>query len=162
MRVSENIHKAINKQINAEMWSANLYLSMAMHFTHEGYDGFANWLTKQSAEETEHAMEMAEYLNSRGARVEICAIDAVPTSFDSAESVFEQVLKHECEVSEMIDKIVHLADAEKDLATRDFFMGFVKEQVEEEDSASKALDLVRKVGEKNLFFADAHFARRKE
>ncbi len=160
MKLKEKVAKAINEQINAEMWSSNLYLSMAMHFENIGYAGFAHWLKKQAAEEMEHATEMMNYLNSRGGKVLIGQIDAVPTEFDSVLEIFQKAYDHECLVSEMIEKIVFLARAEKDLATEDFFMHFVREQVEEEDSAIQIVDQIKAVKEHNYLFIDHQLAKR--
>ncbi|MCD8266419.1 MAG: ferritin, partial [Prevotellaceae bacterium] len=130
--ISNKLQQAINAQITAEMWSANLYLSMSYYFAAKGYEGFAKWMKAQANEENEHAEQMAQYILRRGGEAKVGAIDAVPQEWDSPLAVFEHVYKHECHVSSLIDALVDLAIAEKDKASQDFLMGFVREQVEEE------------------------------
>lgn len=130
--ISEKIQSAVNTQITAEMWSSNLYLSMAYYLQQQGFEGFAHWMKKQSAEELEHAHKLADYLAERGGVVKIDKIDVVPQGWGSAAEVFEHAYKHECHVSALIDSLVDLARAEKDKASENFFMWYVNEQVEEE------------------------------
>ncbi|PVZ09261.1 ferritin [Porphyromonas loveana] len=160
MKLKETVVKAINEQINAEMWSSNLYLSMSVHFAHAGYNGFANWLKKQSMEEMEHAYDMMDYLLKRGGEVKIGAIDAVPQKFASALEVFQQVYDHECKVSEMIENVVKVAATAKDMASQDFFWKYIREQVEEEATASEIVEMIRMSGEQNLIFIDHQLAKR--
>ena len=133
--ISEKLQNAINEQITAEMWSANLYLSMSFYFEKEGFSGFANWMKKQSQEELEHAYVMADYIIKRGGVAKVDKIDVVPSGWGTPLEVFEHVYKHECHVSKMIDELVSVASAERDNATQDFLWGFVREQVEEEATA---------------------------
>ena len=107
--ISEKLQNAINEQITAEMWSANLYLAMSFFMEKEGYNGMANWLKKQSFEEHEHAFEMASYIIKRGGSAKVDKIDVVPNDFGTPLEVFEQVYKHECRVSKMIDDLVDVA-----------------------------------------------------
>lgn len=93
--VSENMEKAINEQLNAEMYSGYLYLSMAAYFEDQDYPGFAQWMRVQAQEELDHAMKFYDYLNTRGARVTLTAIEAPQTEWDSIEAVFKHVLEHE-------------------------------------------------------------------
>lgn len=159
--ISEKLQNAINGQITAEMWSANLYLSMSFYFEKEGFSGFAHWMKKQSQEEMEHAYSMADYILKRGGIARVDKIDAVPQNWNSVLDVFEQVYKHECHVSELIDKLVAVAHEEKDNATQDFLWGFVREQVEEEATAQGIVDKVKKAGETGLFFLDSQLGSRK-
>lgn len=159
--ISEKLQNAINGQITAEMWSANLYLSMSFYFEKEGFSGFAHWMKKQSQEEMEHAYSMADYILKRGGVARVDKIDAVPQNWNSVLDVFEQVYKHECHVSELIDKLVAVAHEEKDNATQDFLWGFVREQVEEEATAQGIVDKVKKAGETGLFFLDSQLGSRK-
>ena len=159
MRISKELEKAINEQITAELWSANLYLSMAFFVEKEGYNGFAAWLKAQSMEETEHAHEFAHYLISRGGTAVVEQIDKVALTWDSIETVFEEVYEHECYVSDLINKLMTLAVEEKDYPSQDFLFGFVREQVEEEDSSEAVLDQIKKAGPKGLYYVDAHLTR---
>ena len=158
--ISTELQKAINDQITAELWSSNLYLSMAFALKAEGWDGFAHWMDKQSLEEREHAVSMADYLIKRGGEAKVSMIDVVPDKWGSVLDVFENVYKHECHVSALIDKLVDVAAAQNDKATQDFLWGFVREQVEEEATAQAIVEKIRKGGEQGLFYIDAQLAQR--
>ena len=159
--ISEKLQNAINEQITAEMWSANLYLSMSFYFEKEGFSGFANWMKKQSQEELEHAYVMADYIIKRGGVAKVDKIDVVPSGWGTPLEVFEHVYKHECHVSKMIDELVSVASAERDNATQDFLWGFVREQVEEEATAQGIVDKIKKAGDAGIFFIDSQLGRRK-
>ena len=98
--ISDKLQKAINEQIVAEMWSANLYLSMSFYLQREGYDGCATWMKKQSQEELEHAYDMANYVIKRGGVAKVDKIDVVPQEWNGVLGVFENVYEHECQVEE--------------------------------------------------------------
>lgn len=159
--ITEKLQHAINEQITAEMWSANMYLSMSLYMEHQGFPGMARWLKKQWMEENEHACVMADYILQRGGKAKIDKIDVVPTEFGTPLEVFEQVYKHECRVSVMIDKLVDVAAAEKDKATQNFLWGFVREQVEEEATAMGIVDMLKKAGDNGVFFVDVKLGERK-
>ena len=159
--ISEKLQNAINEQITAEMWSANLYLSMSFYFEKEGFSGFANWMKKQSQEELEHAYVMADYIIKRGGVAKVDKIDVVPSGCGTPLEVFEHVYKHECHVSKMIDELVSVASAERDNATQDFLWGFVREQVEEEATAQGIVDKIKKAGDAGIFFIDSQLGQRK-
>lgn len=158
--ISQKLQDAINEQIVAEMWSANLYLSMSYFFAAQGYDGFARWMKKQSEEENEHAEDMAGYLLKRGGQAKVGAISAVPQEWESPLAVFENVYKHECQVSARIDKLVDLAGEEKDHATQRFFWTYVDEQVEEEATAQGIVDKIRLGGQAALYHLDQKLGTR--
>ena len=158
--ISEKLQNAINEQIIAEMWSANLYLSMSFHFAKEGFSGFAHWMKKQSQEELEHAYTMADYIIKRNGTAKIDKIDVVPTGCGTPLEVFEHVYEHERHISKLIDNLVDLAHAEKDKATQDFLWGFVREQVEEEATALEVVDRIKKAGEAGIFFLDSQLGQR--
>lgn len=160
MSLSKNLSDALNKQINEEMWSSNLYLSMAIYFDKKGLTGCAHWMKKQSQEELEHAYEMIAWSVKRGGNPEIGQVNVVPTGWGSTLEVFEHVYEHEVHVSEAINKLVDLASAEKDKATQDFLWGFVREQVEEEDTAQQLVERFKLLGEKNVAFFDMELAKR--
>lgn len=161
MNLSRNLLKALNGQINAEMWSANLYLSMSIHFAKEGYDGFAAWMKAQSKEEMEHAYMMIDYVIKRNGEPTVEQINVVPGGWGSALEVFEHVYKHEVHVSGLIDSLHDLAIAEKDKATQDFMWQFIREQVEEEATARDIVDKIKVMGECNLAFLDNKLGQRK-
>jgi ferritin len=144
------LQDALNEQINAEMWSAYLYLSMAMHFEAEGRSGIANWFNVQFREELAHAEIFRNYVNSRGGRVILKAIDAVPTSWASPLEAFKETLAHEQKVTSLINNLYALAESDKDYATRGRLDWFISEQVEEEDNARKLIDRLNLIGDNGL------------
>ena len=158
--MTERLQKALNEQITAELWSANLYLSMSFFLRREGYDGFAHWMKRQSHEETCHANRIAEYMISRQAIPKIDKIDVVPQNWGSAREAFEDAYKHECHVSKLIDLLVKVASEEKDNATQDFLWGFVREQVEEEAQTLDIVDKLKRTGEAGILFLNYKLAER--
>lgn len=158
--ISQKLVQAINDQIVAELWSSNLYLQMALYLKKEGWNGSAHWMLKQSEEEKEHALKMADYVIDRGGVATLGKLDEVPAGWGSLLEVFEHVYKHECHVSKLIDDLVDVASAEKDKATQDFLWGFVREQVEEEATVSGIVDQLKRAGEHGLFFVDVELGKR--
>lgn len=144
--LSTKLQDALNAQINAELWSAYLYLSMAMHFESTGYHGIANWYRVQFQEEQAHAEIFINYVNSRGGRVLLAPIDAVPTEWASPLAAFEATLAHEEKVTSLINNLYALAEEEKDYATRGRLDWFVNEQVEEEENCHNLIDRVKLAG----------------
>ncbi len=141
--ISKKLEEALNKQINAEMYSAYMYLSMVAYFESANLSGFANWMKAQTQEELMHAMKIYDYVNERGGRVTLKAIDGPPTNWESTLAVFEAVYAHEQKVTGLINKLVDLATKEKDHATNNFLQWFVKEQVEEESSADEIVQKLK-------------------
>ena len=141
--LKETVLKALNEQINAEMHSAYLYLSMSAYFEDKGLGGFANWMKVQYKEELSHALKFFDFVNARNGRVVLEPIQAVPTEFDGIIDVFERTLDHEQKVTGMIDNLVDIAVAASDHATQSFLRWFVDEQVEEESNVNELLDNLR-------------------
>ena len=160
MLLSTKLSEAFNAQVNAEMWSSNLYLSMAVYFKKEGLNGFAHWMEKQASEELEHAHKMINYWIDRGGDIMIGQVNVVPTAWGSPVEVFEHVYKHEKYVSELIDKMVDIAEEDKDHASRDFLFGFVREQVEEESTAKGILDDLKNYGDHHYGIIDHKLGKR--
>lgn len=160
MTLSRKLSDALNEQIIEEIWSSNLYLSMSIHFSQLGMDGFAHWMKKQSQEELEHAYAMIDYSIKRGGQVKLDQINVVPTAFGTPLEIVEHVYEHEVHVSELIDKLVDVAAAEKDKATQDFLWGFVREQVEEEASAKSIVEKLKMYGEHHVAIMDHQLAKR--
>jgi len=160
--ISPKIQDAINAQINAELWSAYLYLAMGMHFEAEGHSGIANWFRVQFKEEQAHAEIFINYLNSRGGRVILKPIDAVPESWESPLAAFEATLSHEQKVTAMINNLYALAEAEHDYATRGKLDWFVSEQVEEEETAGQFIDRLKLIANDGLalYMLDQELASR--
>lgn len=144
--VSKELETAINKQINAEFWSAYLYLSMSAHFAHEGLPGFANWFKVQFQEEQDHAVKFMNYLISKGNKVELTPIEKVDISWDSLLKAFQDTLNHERVVTSLINNLVSIARKENDYATENMLQWFVNEQVEEEETAQAMIDSLKLIG----------------
>ena len=140
--LSEKMQNALNAQINAELWSAYLYLSMSMDASAKGLKGVANWFAIQFKEEQDHAQILINYVNARGGRVLLAVIDAVQTEWNSPLAMYENTLEHEQKVTSLINDLYNLAIEEKDHATNNFLQWFVEEQVEEEENA---MELVAKI-----------------
>ena len=117
--LSEKMQNALNEQINAELWSAYLYLSMGMQFENAGHAGVANWFRIQFKEEQAHAEIFMNYINQRGGRVMLKAIPEVPTDWATPLDAFKATLEHEQKVTAMINNLFAMAEAEHDYATRD-------------------------------------------
>ena len=130
--LSEKMQKALNDQINAEIWSAYLYLSMSAYFESENLPGFANWMKIQWQEELSHADKFFDYINERGGRVSLQPIAAVDSEWKDPLDVMEDTYKHEQHVSSLINDLVNTAIEEKDHATNNMLQWFIAEQVEEE------------------------------
>ncbi len=160
MQLSKNLSEAFNAQVNAEMWSSNLYLSMAVYFKKQGLNGFAHWMQKQADEELEHAHDMIDFCLDRGGNIEIQQVNVVPSGWGSALEVFEHVYKHETYVSELIDKMVDIAESDKDHAAKDFLYKYVREQVEEESTAKSIVDQLKNYGECHLGIMDHKLGKR--
>ena len=148
--ITKKVQDAINSQINAEFWSAYLYLSMAQYFHAQGRSGMAHWFEIQFQEEQAHAQILINYLNSRDGRVLLSAIDAVPTEWKSELDAFEEVLKHEQKVTALINDLYYVAESERDYATRARLDWFVTEQVEEEETAREIIDRLKLIGDNGL------------
>ena len=138
--ISKKMQDAINAQINAEFWSAYLYLSMSNNFAAKGNPGFANWFEIQFKEEQDHAKILFNYIIRRDGRVELESLDSVPKEWKSLHDIFESTLKHEQEITAKINNLVSLAKANKDYATESLLQWFIDEQVEEEDNARDIID----------------------
>jgi ferritin len=160
--LKEKIQNAINKQINAELWSAYLYLSMSTYFETISLSGFANWMRIQAQEEVAHAMRFYNYVVERGGRVILKEIDKVPTDWKSPLNVFEDTYKHEQKVTSLINEIVNLAVSEKDHATYNMLQWFIDEQVEEEASADEIVQKLKLIGKdgSGLFILDKEMGSR--
>lgn len=145
--IKENIEKSINDQINAELYSAYLYLSMAADFADKGYEGMEQWMRAQAREEKEHAMRLFDYLQDRGGRVKLEAIEKPKEKWESPLEAFEEALEHEKYVTERINEMADLAEKEKDRATLNMLQWFIDEQVEEEDSTENIVNKLKMVEE---------------
>lgn len=138
--LSKKMQDALNVQINAELWSAYLYLSMSLDAANKGYKGVANWFAIQFKEEQDHAQLFIDYVLARGGKVTLAPIAAVQTEWETPLAMFSDTLAHEQKVTSLIDNLCRIADEEKDFATANKLVWFVNEQVEEEENARDILD----------------------
>jgi ferritin len=160
--LSDRMEKALNGQVNAELYSSYLYLSMNAYFKSVNLDGFANWMYAQAQEELMHAMKFYDFINQRGGRTLLAAIEAPPDQWDSPLAVFEDTLKHEKKVTGLINGLVDIAMEERDHATQIFLQWFVTEQIEEEESVGNVLEQLKLLGDAKhgLFMMDRELATR--
>ncbi len=160
--LSERMLNALNRQVNAELYSAYLYLSMAAYFESINLKGFANWMKVQAQEELSHAMKFFDYINERGGRVKLEAIEKPPNEWDSPLHAFEATYEHEQKVTKMINDLVNMAMEEKDHATYNMLQWFVAEQVEEEASADEIRQQLRLIGEdgRGILMLDRELGKR--
>lgn len=141
--LSKKMEKAFNDQINAELYSSYLYLSMASYFTNANLNGFANWMNVQVKEENAHAMMMFNFVHERGSKVTLKAIEQPEATWKDPIKVFEATLAHEQKVTRLINNLLDLALQEKDHASANFLQWFIKEQVEEEANATGILEQLK-------------------
>ncbi len=160
--LSPKLHDALNAQINAELWSAYLYLSMSMDAETKGYKGVANWFFIQFKEEQDHARIFMNYLNSRDAKVDLKPIEAVPTEWESVLDMYKQTLQHERTVTGLINNLAAIAREDNDFASINRLTWFIDEQVEEEETAREMIASVEAVeGNKyGMYMLDKELAAR--
>ena len=160
--ITEKMEDALNGQLNAELYSAYLYMSMTAYFKAVNLDGFANWMLCQAQEELSHSMKFYDFIISRGGRVELTQVDAPPAEWGSPLAVFEATLEHEQKVTGLINDLVELALEEHDHASNIFLQWFVSEQVEEEENVGGVLEQMKLMGEAKggLFMMDRELAKR--
>ena len=159
--LTERMEKALNRQVNAELYSSYLYLSMASYLGSLNLEGFVNWMKIQGLEELYHAMKIYGFIEERGGRPRMETVEKPDTEWESPLKVFEAVLAHEQKVTGLINNLVDLAIEDKDHATNNFLQWFVAEQVEEEDSANSALQKLKLVDDRGgLFMLDREMATR--
>ena len=145
--ISKKMEKAFNDQIQAELYSAYLYMAMSAYFTSQNLDGFAQWMRIQTQEEVSHAMKMYDYLFERDGRAVLLPIDAPQKEWKSPLDAFQAAYKHEQLVTKRIHDMVNLALAEKDHAAHNFLQWFVNEQVEEEASVKAIIQQLKLIGD---------------
>jgi ferritin len=143
--ISKTMQEAINEQINKELFSSYLYLSMAAYFEGKALPGFAHWMRIQAEEERGHAMKLYDYLLERGGQVNLKAIAAPETTWKSDLAAFEAALEHERFITKSIHELYELAAKEKDYATQVMLQWFIDEQVEEEANASEIVENLKRI-----------------
>lgn len=154
--------KALNDQVQAEFFSAYLYLSMVAYFEDQGLKGCAAWMRAQTQEEMFHGMKFYGFIIDRGGRVVLQALDQPTIKWKSPLAAFEAALKHEQLVTARINALMNKAIEEKDHATASFLQWFVNEQVEEEDSVTAVIQKLKLAGEASgaLFYLDNELGQR--
>jgi len=160
--ISKKIQDALNSQINAEFYSAYLYMAMEAYFHSLNFLGFANWMQVQTQEEVSHARKIYDFINERGGRVTLDAIARPAGEWKSPLAVFEAAYKHEQKVTALINDLVEVAAKEKDHATGIFLQWFVSEQVEEEKNASEIVGKMRLLKDSagSMFMLDKELGKR--
>ena len=160
--LSKKMEEALNEQLNKEIYSAYLYLSMSAHSTNIGLPGFANWFMVQYKEEMDHAVKIYNYINEQGGKVKLKTVEEPPSEFKDAMDMFEKTLEHEQFITKSIHNLMELAIEEKDHATQIFLRWFVTEQVEEEGNDNEILAKLKLAGSKGngLFMIDKELASR--
>lgn len=160
--LSQKMLKALNEQVNKEIYSAYLYLSMSAHCSYIGLDGFANWFMVQYQEETVHAMKIYSYINGQGEKVVLQAIEKPPSEFGTPMEMFQATLKHEQFITTSIHGLVTLSLEEKDYATQIFLQWFVTEQIEEEGNDNEIISKLKLIGDdsSSLFVLDKELSLR--
>jgi len=160
--LSEKFQKELNDQIQRELYSSYLYLSMAAYAESINMGGAGRWLQLQAQEEVGHAMKMYAYVNDNGGRVKLQAIEEPPADFGSLLDIFKEVLDHEKKVTDFINKLYAMAKEDNDYRGEIFLQWFVTEQIEEEKTAQDIIDMLEMVGDKGqgLFMVDRQLGAR--
>jgi ferritin len=160
--LSKKMYAALNKQMNVELYSAYLYLSMSSYAGSIGLKGAANWFMVQYQEEIVHFMKLYTYINSQGEHIELSAIAAPPSEYKTFLEMFEQTLKHEQFITRSINDLMDLAMKEKDHATLIFMQWFVTEQIEEEENDREIIGKLKLIGDngQGLLMLDNELATR--
>ncbi len=162
MKIGKTMEKALNGQLNSELYSYYLYLAMAAHFEQKNLKGIASWLEKQAGEEQMHAMKIYKYIVDRDGEVSLAAIAAPPATWKAALDAFVAAYAHEQKVSRLFDALVVEARKSQDYTTEVFLHWFVSEQVEEEASTKEIVDKLRLAKDSSaaLFMLDAELGKR--
>ncbi|MCX6167767.1 MAG: ferritin [Ignavibacteriales bacterium] len=160
--ISDKMQKALNDQINAEIFSSYLYLAMAAHLESENWNGMAAWMKIQSGEEYGHAMKFYKYVHDVEGKVTLTAIEKPKSTWKSPLQAFEEALKHELYITDRINKLVALALQESDYATNIFLNYFVTEQVEEVSTSTQIVNKFNMLGDNktSLFLLDRELGMR--
>ena len=160
--LTEAVQNALNDQIQKELYSSYIYLSMAAYFETENLPGAANWMRIQHQEELAHAMKFFDYINDRAGRVQLQALGQPPLTFASPLAVFEEALAHERKVSKSIHDLYALAVTESDYPTQSMLQWFITEQVEEEKTAGDVVARIKMIQDSPaaMYMLDQEFAAR--
>ena len=160
--MKKKMEKALNKQVNAELYSSYLYLAMESYFQSITLSGCAKWMRGQVQEEMFHGIKIYDYIHERGGRAQFDAIVKPETEWASPLAAFEHILAHEKKVTELINDLIDVALDVRDHAAKAFLDWFIIEQVEEEATVGEIVDRLRLIGDESsgLFHLDAELAKR--
>ena len=161
--MNKKVYKAFNEQVQAELYSAYMYLAMSVHLEDENFKGMAHWMRLQYEEEREHAFRLMKFMQERGVKPELLQIDMPPAEFGTPLEVFTKALEHEKYVTSRIPEMFEVAMKEKDYAAMSHLLWFIDEQVEEEDQTREIVDKLMMVGDNmnGLFVIDGQLGSRK-
>ena len=161
--LEQKMETALNQQVNAELWSSYLYLSMSYDLDNKGYEGMAAWFAAQAKEEFDHASRFMKFIGGRDGRVSLMPIAEVRQEWNSPKDVFEDTLMHEKVVTGKIHKLMELAIELKDYATQNLLKWFIDEQLEEEDTARKIVEKLKRIENipAAMYALDKHLGERK-
>ena len=161
--MNKKVYKAFNEQVQAELYSAYMYLAMSVHLEDENFKGMAHWMRLQYEEEREHAFRLMKFMQERGVKPELLQIDMPPAEFGTPLEVFTKALEHEKYVTSRIHEMYEVAMKEKDYAAMSHLLWFIDEQVEEEDQTREIVDKLTMVGDNmnGLFVIDSQLGARK-
>ena len=160
--ISKKMNEVFNGQVNAELYSSYLYLSMSTWFSEKSLSGFASWMRAQAQEELYHSKKMLDYLLERGGSAGFEAIDKPHGNWSSPLEVIQETADHEAKVTGLINDLVDAALAERDHATNNFLQWFVAEQVEEEASVGEVVEKMKMIGDDSagMFAMDLEMGKR--
>ncbi|MBQ2134300.1 MAG: ferritin [Fibrobacteraceae bacterium] len=161
--MNKKVYKAFNEQVQAELYSAYMYLAMSVHLEDENFKGMAHWMRLQYEEEREHAFRLMKFMQERGVKPELLQIDMPPAEYGTPLEVFSKALEHEKYVTSRIHEMYEVAMKEKDYAAMSHLLWFIDEQVEEEDQTREIVDKLMMVGDNmnGLFVIDSQLGSRK-
>lgn len=161
--MNKKVYKVFNEQVQAELYSAYMYLAMSLYLEDKNFKGMASWLKVQYEEERQHAFRLAKFMQERGVKPELLQIDAPPAEYGTPLEVFTKALEHEQYVTSRIHSMYEVAVKEKDYAAMTHLHWFIDEQVEEEDQTREIVDKLTMVGDNmnGLFVIDSQLGARK-
>ena len=161
--MNKKVYKVFNEQVQAELYSAYMYLAMSLYLEDKNFKGMASWLKVQYEEERAHAFRLAKFMQERGVKPELLQIDAPPAEYGTPLEVFTKALEHEQYVTSRIHSMYEVAVKEKDYAAMTHLHWFIDEQVEEEDQTREIVDKLKMVGDNmnGLFVIDSQLGARK-
>ena len=161
--MNKKVYKVFNEQVQAELYSAYMYLAMSVHLEDENFKGMAHWMRLQYEEEREHAFRLMKFMQERGVKPELLQIDMPPAEYGTPLEVFSKALEHEKYVTSRIHEMYEVAMKEKDYSAMSHLLWFIDEQVEEEDQTREIVDKLMMVGDNmnGLFVIDSQLGSRK-